>query len=506
MTDISLAPFDRELIERTHPADWRNPRPRGRYNLVVLGGGTAGLVCAAAAAGLGAQVALIEKHRLGGDCLNYGCVPSKALLRCARAIAESRRAEEFGIRFSGTMEVDFPAIMQRMRRLRAGISQHDSAARFRDLGVDVFLGAAHFTAPDAVEVAGDILRFTRAVIATGTRPAALELPGLTEAGYFTNESIFDLTELPRRLIVVGGGPIGSELGQAFRRFGSDVHLVQRGDRLLAKEEPEASALLRNRLEREGVQLHLGVRPLRVERSEGQTYLVIQGMREPLRLAADALLVAVGRQPNVEGLGLEKAGVAYDKNGVSVNDFLQTSNRRIYAAGDICSPYKFTHAADAMARIVVRNALLFDRLLLGRGRMSRLVIPWCTYTDPEIAHVGLTARQAEERGLSIQTFRQDLSEVDRAVLDGDTEGFAIIHVRKGTDRIVGATLVASHAGELMCEVVLARTRNLGLAALGQSIHSYPTQAEVLRRLGDAYQRSRLTPRRASILRTILRWTR
>lgn len=506
MTDPSPDPFDHELIARTHPADWRNPRPQGRYNLVVVGGGTAGLVCAAAAAGLGARVALIEKHRLGGDCLNYGCVPSKALLRCARAAAEARRAEDFGIRFSGTIEVDFSAIMRRMRRLRAGISQHDSAVRFRDLGVDVFLGAARFTAPDAVEVAGEILHFARAVIATGTRPATLELPGLAELGYLTNESVFDLTELPRRLIVVGGGPVGCELGQAFRRFGSEVHLIQRGDRLLAREEPEVSALLQNQLEREGVQLHLGAQELRAEHREGQTHILIQGAGEPVRLTADAVLVAVGRQPNIEELGLEQAGVAYDKNGVHVNDFLQTSNRRIYAAGDVCSAYKLTHAADAMARIVVRNALLFDRLYFGRGRMSRLVIPWCTYTDPEIAHVGLTAEQAVQHGIAIQTFRHDLSAVDRAILDGDSEGFAIIHVRKGCDKIVGATLVAAHAGEMMGEVVLARTHNLGLASLAQTVHSYPTQAEVLRQLGDAYQRSRLTPRLAAILRTILRWMR
>ncbi|MGH7170830.1 MAG: mercuric reductase [Gemmataceae bacterium] len=505
MSETARVPFDRELLANTHPADWPTPRPRGRYNLVVVGGGTAGLVCAAAAAGLGARVALIEKHRLGGDCLNYGCVPSKAILRCARAAAEARRAEDFGVRSSGTIEVDFAAVMQRMRRLRAGISHHDSAERFHDLDVDVFLAAARFTGSDTVEAGGETLSFTRAVIATGTRPTALDLPGLAEVGFLTNDSIFDLTELPSRLVVVGGGPIGCELGQAFRRFGSDVHLVNRGDRLLAKEEPEASALLRSRLEREGVHLHLGVRALRAEHVEGQTYFVVEGVGEPLRLPTDAILVAVGRRPNVEGLGLEQAGVAYDQNGVQVNDFLQTSNRRIYAAGDICSAYKFTHAADAMARIVVRNALLFDRLFLGRGRMSRLVIPWCTYTEPEIAHVGLTARQAAERGIAIQTFRQDLSEVDRAILDGETEGFATIHVREGSDRIVGATVAAAHAGEMMGEVVLAMTANLGLASLARTIHSYPTQAEVLRRLGDASQRARLTPRLAAILRTILRWT-
>jgi pyruvate/2-oxoglutarate dehydrogenase complex dihydrolipoamide dehydrogenase (E3) component len=493
-------------LSRTHTPARGKIRSRARYNLVVVGGGTAGLVCAAGAAGLGAQVALVEKHRLGGDCLHYGCVPSKALLRCARAAGEARRANEFGVRLPGSINIDFPAVMQRMRRLRAGISQHDSAARFRDLGVYVFLGEARFTGPDTVTVGGETLRFARAVVATGTRPARLDLPGLDQAGYLTNETVFDLTELPRRLVVVGAGPIGCELGQAFRLLGSEVHLVNRSATLLGKEEPETIALLRNRLEREGVRLHLGVRALGVERIDGATHFLLQGEGEPARLAADAILVAVGRQPNVENLGLEAAGVECDRAGVKVNDFLQTTNRRIYAAGDVCSAYKFTHAADAMARIVIRNALLFDRLFVGRGRMSQLVIPWCTYTDPEIAHVGLTARQAAERGLPIQAFRQDLAEVDRAVLDGETEGFAMVLVRKGRDRIVGATVVASHAGEMIGEVVLAMTRKLGLSAFAQTIHTYPTQAEVLRRLGDAYQRSRLTPRVAAMFRTILRWSR
>jgi pyruvate/2-oxoglutarate dehydrogenase complex dihydrolipoamide dehydrogenase (E3) component len=255
-----------------------------------------------------------------------------------------------------------------------------------------------------------------------------------------------------------------------------------------------------------VNLYLGSKPLRTERVQGQVYLVVEKAGQTVSLPADAILVAVGRRANVEALGLEKAGVAYDQNGVRVNDFLQTSNRRIYAAGDVCSAFKFTHAADAMGRLVVRNALLFDRLPIGRGRMSRLIIPWCTYTEPEIAHVGYTAQQAAERGIGIQTLRQNLANVDRAILDGETEGFALVHVRKGSDHIVGATIVASHAGEMIGEVALAMTRKLGLSSLGETIHCYPTQVEVLRRLGDAYQRSRLTPRVAALLRTVLRWLR
>jgi pyruvate/2-oxoglutarate dehydrogenase complex dihydrolipoamide dehydrogenase (E3) component len=489
--------FDRELVAQVAPPGWQNPTPSGRYNLVVLGAGTAGLVCAAGAAGLGAKVALVEKHRLGGDCLNYGCVPSKALLRCGRAAAAARRAAEFGVSFGGPVTIDFTAVMERMRRLRAGISPHDSAARFRGLGVDVYLGEARFTGPRSVEVAGTRLEFAKAVIATGARAADPGLPGLDRTGYLTNETVWDVRELPRTLVVLGAGPVGCELAQAFRRFGSDVHLVNRSPGLLPREEPEAADLIRRQFEREGVRLHLGVRPVAGEVTDGRRALVIEEGGQTVRLAADAVLVGVGRKANVEDLGLEAAGVAHDPSGVKVNDFLQTTNPHVYAAGDVCSPYKFTHVADAMARIVIRNALFF-----GWSRMSKLVIPWCTYTDPEVAHVGLTLRQAKEQGIDVRTFTVPLAEVDRAVLDGETDGFATVHVRRGSDRIVGATVVAAHAGDLIAEVALAMTRGLGLAAIADTVHPYPTQAESLKKLGDAYQRTRLTPRVAGLFRWLL----
>ncbi len=377
----------------------------------------------------------------------------------------------------GPVEVDFVAVMRRMRRLRTGISQHDSAERFRGLGVDVFLGEGRFTGPDTVDVAGQTLRFARAVIATGTRAATLDFPGREHLRCFTNETVFGLTELPRRLVVVGAGPIGCELSQAFRRFGSEVHLVNRSPGLLGKEEPEAVAVVRRQFEREGIHLHLGVKVRGGERVGDHSFLVIEEAGGMVKLPADAVLLAVGRRPNVEELGLEKAGVDCDAQGVGVNDFLRTRNRRIYAAGDGCSPYKFTHAADALARIALRNAF-FSFGILGRARASDLVIPWCTYTDPEVAHVGLTAAQANERGIEIRSFKVSLEEVDRAVLDGETDGFALVHVRKGSDRIVGATIVAAHAGEMLGAVVLAMTRKLGLSALAKTIHAYPTQAEAL----------------------------
>ncbi len=501
---VTLLPpdeFNRALLANAHPPDWHNPRPQGRYNLVVIGAGTAGLVSAAGAAGLGAKVALIERHLMGGDCLNYGCVPSKALIRSARAAAEVAQAEAFGVKVSAETPVDFGAVMTRMRRLRAAISPHDAAERLRALGVDVYLGPARFVGPASVEAAGQRLEFARAVIATGARAADPEIPGLAAADFLTNETVFSLTELPARLLVIGGGPIGCELAQAFRRFGSAVALVSRGPRLLPRDDPDAADLIRQRFEREGIRLYLGAKVLRAEPSGPVKRLVCEQGGKSFVLEGDAVLVGVGRRPNVEGLGLEAAGVVYDAKGVKVDDYLRTSNRRIYAAGDICSPFQFTHAADAMARFVIQNALFF-----GRKRAGSLVIPWCTYTDPEVAHVGLTEADARRQGIAVDTFTAPLADNDRAVLDGETDGFARVHVRHGTGRIVGATVVAAHAGEMLGELTLAMTRGISLSALAGTIHCYPTQAEAIKRLGDLYQRARLTPRVARLLRTLLRWRR
>ncbi|MEX2185383.1 MAG: mercuric reductase [Pirellulales bacterium] len=489
--------YNAELVRQAAPPQWRNPTPPQRYHLVAIGGGTAGIISALATAGLGGRAALVERHLLGGDCLNYGCVPSKALLRAARAAYDAAHGEQFGLR-GPPPAVDFPAVMQRMRRLRAEISHHDSAQRFHDLGVDVFLGDARFTAADEVAVGDATLRFARCVIATGGRAAVPNIPGLADAGYLTNETVFSLTELPRRLIVIGGGPIGCELAQAFRRFGSEVHLVQRGEYLLPKEDREASDLIAGQLASEGVQLHLGWSPVRAAESPDGKALTIARDAEQT-LVADAILVATGRRANVDGLDLEAAGVDYTAAGVEIDDYLRTSNSFIYAAGDVCSKYQFTHAADAMARACVRNSLFF-----GRQRLSRLVIPRATYTDPEVAHVGLTGTECHEQGVAIDSYRQPLGEVDRALLDGETNGFAVVHTRRGTGHIVGATIVAAHAGEMIGEITLMMTRGMKLGKLSDVIHCYPTQAEVLRRIADQFQRTRLTPMAARVLKTILGW--
>ncbi|GIW40771.1 MAG: hypothetical protein KatS3mg076_1348 [Candidatus Binatia bacterium] len=483
---------NRKLVSYVHPPRWTNPTPAERYDLVVVGGGTAGLVAAAGAAGLGARVALVEKHLLGGDCLNVGCVPSKAVIRAARAAAEARAAGAFGVHVR-SVEADFAAVMERMRRLRARLAPHDSAERFSELGVHVFLGEGRFTGPSTVSVDGRTLKFARALVATGARAVGLGIPGLEEAGYLTNETVFTLTELPRRLAVIGAGPIGCELAQAFSRLGSRVTLFEAEPRILPREDPDAAAIVERRLREEGVQLVLCGHVTAVERRgrEVVIHCEARGMRETL--ACDAILLGIGRAPNVEGLGLEAAGVAYDKSGVLVNDYLQTTNKRIYAAGDVASPLKFTHLADAHARIVLQNALFG-----GRAKASALHVPWCTYTSPEIAHVGLYEADAVARGIPVDTITIPMREVDRAVLDGEEEGFLRVHLQKGTDRILGATIVAEHAGEMISEITLAMVSKRGLATIAKTIHPYPTQAEAIRKAADAYNRTRLTPTVKKIL--------
>lgn len=497
-----------ELLTQVHPPGWKNPSPAPGYNLVVLGGGTAGLVTAAGAAGLGAKVALVERHLLGGDCLNYGCVPSKTLLRAARAVHDVREAARFGIHTPGGMVVDFAGVMERVRSLRASISHHDSAARFRDLGVDVFLGEGKFTGNVTVEVAGAALRFHSAVITTGARALVPEIPGLREAGFLTNETVWSLQELPRRLVILGGGPIGCELGQAFARLGSQVTLLHDKHMLLDKEDADAAALVQTALTRDGVEI---VNQAQVIGVEGQTgegkaihYRRAGGSGEPVaaRVMADAILIATGRQPNVFGLGLEKAGVAFDTHaGVQVDDHLRTTNPRIFAAGDICSRHKFTHAADFAARTALQNALF-----LGRKKASALTIPRATYTDPEVAAIGLTEREAAAQGVAVAKFVRDLKDVDRAKTDGDTDGFVKILVAAGSDRIVGATIVARHAGDLIGEVAVAMAGGMGLGRLASVIHPYPTHAEAIRQCGDACNRTRLTPLVKSLFERWLAWRR
>ncbi len=503
---VQLLPADQynqELESNVHPPGWVNPIPGGPYHLVVFGAGTAGLVTAAGAAGLGARVALIERGLMGGDCLNVGCVPSKGVISAARVAATARDAARFGVDIDGEVRVDFGRAMQRMRRLRAQISPNDSAQRFSELGVDVYFGQGTFVDDRTVNVArkdgsASQLKFKKAAIATGARASAPAIPGLDTVEYLTNENLFSLTELPKRLGVIGSGPIGAEMAQAFARFGSEVLLFERSGHLLPREDPQASEIVARQFARDGVQLMLNSQDMKLEpAADGTVRIRINRQGEPMEFVVDKLLVAVGRAPNTEGMSLEAVGVQYTPQGVTVNDHLQTTNPRIFAAGDICSQYKFTHAADFQARIVIQNAL-FAVGPFGKKKASDLIVPWTTYTSPELAHVGLSARDAVDSGIDIDTYVQELSEVDRAILDGNDEGFVKVHTRKGTDRIVGATIVAENAGDLISEITVAMNNRLGLAKLGASIHPYPTQADAIRRLGDQYNRTKLTPMSSRIL--------
>ena len=507
MPQPSLTPsqdeYDQRLTRNVHPADWTNPEPASCYNLVVIGAGTAGLVTAAGAAGLGARVALIEGHLFGGECLNTGCVPSKALIRAGRAASDVKNASVFGVAGSREGTVDFGAVMDRMRRIRTGISVHDSVERFsNELGVDVFLGAGKFTGPDRIEVGKKSCRFNKAAICTGSRAAVPAIPGLDEAGYLTNENVFQLRSLPQRLLVIGGGPLGCELSQAFARMGSEVTLIETAGHLLMREDTDAAEIVQQSLVRDGVKLVLNAKILKAEKRGAEKVLLVEQHGKTVEIAGDAILAGVGRLPNVQGLNLEAARVAYDvRTGVKVNDLLQTSNPRIYAAGDVCSSYPFTHMADASARIVIANALF-----MGRQKVSTLVIPWCTYTDPEIAHVGMYEKEARDIGLDVMTLTVPLQDVDRALLDGEAEGFARVHLKKGSDRILGATLVARHAGEMINELTFAMTAGLGLSSIARTIHPYPTQAEAIKKLADAYNKTRLTPFLKSLLARWLKWRR
>lgn len=489
-----ISPLDvhnAKLLDNVHPRKWLDPQPKPSYNLVVVGAGAGGLVSAAGAAGVGARVALIEAHLLGGDCLNVGCVPSKALLRCAKAAAEVRDAGRFGVKIEGQISVDFGYVMERMRRLRAQIAPADSAERFSSqLGVDLFMGKAIFTGKNTIMVNGTTLTFTKAVIATGGTAAIPNIPGLADAPYLTNSTIFNLTELPKRMGVIGAGPIGLELAQAFQRLGSQVTVFARNDRIMPKEDPEAAESVKKSMEKDGVTFVLNCSFKRVEGQGANLpiHLVLDAEGQEKVHAFDALLIATGRKPSVTGLGLEDAGVQFDaRAGVVVNDKLQTTNPNIFAVGDVASRYQFTHMADFMARMVIKNALFF-----GRDKVSDLLIPWATYTDPEVGHVGLYEKDLKERNIPFSTFKREFSEVDRGIVDGATTGYVKIHVAKGKDQILGATIVGSHAGDMISEITVAMQSGMGLGRLASVIHPYPTAAEAIRQCGDAYNRSRLTP--------------
>lgn len=482
--------YEHARITNLHPKAWTNPEPKGRYPLVVIGSGFAGLAAARTAAARGIKVALIERDFIGGTCINTGCVPSKAIIRTSQLYAEMRNATRYGAQTPDGIHIDFAATMERVRRIRAHLGRSNSVRELATAGVDVYFGDARFVSTDALAVDGLRLQFEKALIATGARPNTSSIPGLAQAGYLTNENVFDITELPRRLLVIGGGPLGCEQAQAFCRLGAHTTIVQHKPLFLEREERDAAQILSTALARDGVEVRLNtqVRNVRVENGEKCVELISDDYENTITV--DAILTGVGRMPNIEGLELESAGVEYNsEKGVCVDDFLRTSNPHIYAAGDVCLEHKYGHTALASAQIAVRNALFH-----GREQWSNLIIPWCTFTDPEIAHVGLYVREANLQGIPVKTFTVLMHEVDRAITDSEEAGFVKIHVREGTDQILGATIVARHAGDMINEITLAMVANIGLRKLAEVMHVYDTQAEAIQRAARACERAfaRTTP--------------
>ncbi len=478
-TRAPLDAYESKRLEAVSPESWNNPEPSGPYQLVILGAGSAGLAAASTAAAVGAKVALIERHMIGGTCFNTGCVPSKTLLRTAAVYAEMRDAAHYGAQGPAEIKVDFAAAMTRLRRIRSHLTNTTSVRLLVASGVDVYFGNAQFEGPDRLSVNGQSLTFEKAMIATGARPNVPDIPGLKQAGFLTNATVFDLTELPPRLLVIGGGPLGCELAQAFERLGSKVTIVQNMPLFLPHEERDAAQTLSEAFARDGIEVRLNTTAsaVRMEGAERVVDLVSDDYHSTIRV--DAILTGVGRRPNVQGLELEAAGVAYDEvAGVTVDDHLRTGNPLIYAAGDVCLEAKFTDIAEESARIVVRNALLG-----GDERLSERVVPWCTYTDPEIAHVGMYVREANARRIPIKTFTIPMHEIDRAITDSEQRGFVKLHVSEGSDHILGATIVSRDAGDMISQVTLAMVAGVGLRTLAKVIHE----------AAMAYNRTRVTPR-------------
>ena len=481
-------------------AGWAKPRRFDR-NLVVIGGGSAGLVTAYIAAAVRAKVSLVEQHRMGGDCLNTGCVPSKALIRSARLLAQIARARTFGIA-TAEARCDFAEVMERVQAIIRQVAPHDSVERYRALGVDVVEGAARIVSPWQVEITRrdgtqQSLRTRSIVVAAGARPVVPELPGIEKIAYLTSDTVWQLRQLPRRLLILGGGPIGSELAQAFSRLGAQVTLVERGARLLAREDPEVSALVAQRFRAEGVQLRLEHEAKSFIVEQGEQMLIAEHAGATVRLPFDALLVALGRRANLDGYGLAELGIASGAT-LEVNEFLQTRYPNIYAAGDVAGPFQFTHTAAHQAWYASVNALFAP---WRRFRVDYSVIPWATFIEPEVARVGINEQEAQARGIAYEVTRYDLDDLDRAIADGAAEGFIKVLTVPGKDRILGVTIVGEHAGELIAEYVLAMKNGIGLNRILATIHIYPTLAEANKYVAGVWKKAHAP---ATVLRWVERW--
>ena len=453
-------------------ARWPRPK-RFDYNLVVIGGGSAGLVASYIGAAVKAKVALIEKHKMGGDCLNTGCVPSKALIRSAKMLAYARRAEEFGFK-SGSVDYDFGDVMERVQQVIKKVEPHDSVARYTGLGVEVLQGEARVTSPFTVEVNGRTLTTRNIVVATGARPFVPPIPGLDQVRHLTSDTVWELRQRPDRLVVLGGGPIGSELTQAFARLGSQVTQVEMMPRILLREDEDVAAMVTRQLVSEGVTVLTGHKASEVREEDGRKVLVCEGPDGAIDIEFDEILVAVGRAANTRGFGLEELGVSLRANGtIETNGLLQTNYPNIYCSGDVAGPYQFTHTAAHQSWYAAVNAL-FGKIR--KFNVDYRVIPWTTFTDPEVARVGLNILEAEEQKIPYEVTDYGIDDLDRAIADSEDHGLVRVLTRPGTDKILGVTIVGAHAGDLIAEYVLAMKHNLGLNKILGTIHVYPTLAE------------------------------
>jgi pyruvate/2-oxoglutarate dehydrogenase complex dihydrolipoamide dehydrogenase (E3) component len=445
------------------------------YDLAIVGAGPAGLAAAELATQLGARVALLERHRLGGTSLNCGSVPSKALIRSATLFAGIREAARLQGSEHSEPVADLKRVVAHLRQIEGRIGSYHSLERLKRMGIDVYFDAARFIGPQSVATSATRLAFDKALVATGARPALPNIPGLAEGQYLTSESVFELAELPRHLAVVGGGPLGCELAQAFCRLGSRVTIIQDEAKFLPREERDAAQIVAQSMARDGVTIYLNTTVVGARLEKESLLLDTDSCQIKRQVAADRVLVSVGRIPNVDALGLEAAGVSFDPDhGIAVDEFLRTTNPSIYAAGDVCMPNKYTHVAESTARIAVRNSLRRTRL-----RHTDLTIPWCTFCAPEVAHVGLQVWEARARSIPIKTFTVMMQDVDRAITDRQDMGFVKLHVAERHDRILGATIVASRASEMINEVCVAMSTGIGLRALAEVIHTYPSQSAAIR---------------------------
>ena len=470
-------------------------------NLIVIGAGSAGLVTSYIAAAVKAKVTLIEKHKMGGDCLNTGCVPSKALIRSAKFVAQQKRASELGMK-SASVDFDFSEVMERIQRVIKTIEPHDSVDRYRELGVDVIEGAARITSPYTVEVNGHILTTRNIVIATGARPFVPPLPGLDEVGYLTSDNVWELREQPKRLVVLGGGPIGSELAQSFARLGSAVTQVELADRLMGREDPDVSEMVMQRFKAEGIDVRTGHQAKAFCIENGEKTLICENNGKEVRIPFDQVLVALGRAANTSGFGLEELGVIVNRT-VTVNELLQTNFPNIFAAGDVAGPYQFTHTAAHQAWYAAVNSLFSG---FKSFKVDYRVIPWATFTDPEVARVGLNETEAKEKGVEYEVTTYGIDDLDRAIADEEAHGFIKVLTVPGKDRILGVTIVGEHSGDLIAEYVTAMKHGLGLNKILGTIHIYPTMAEANKYVAGNWKRAHAPQRLLAWVERFHTWRR